>query len=122
MKDNENRGDTFAELQKRISKARERWGKIGKQQPQSIGKGTPAVKPAAPPAGARNAKCRKPVTIPSTEEIADRVRTGKPFGNMTIASTTPPEDRPAPKGPQHVRMSDPRGMRFVGISHIHKNA
>ena len=31
MKDNENRGDTFAELKKRMAKYAERWGKIGKQ-------------------------------------------------------------------------------------------
>lgn len=122
MKDNENRGDTFAELRDRIAKARERLGKLVKQQPQSIGKGTPVVKPAAPPVGARNAKCSKPVTIPSTKNAADRVRAGMPFGNMTIASTTPPEDKPAPKGSQHVRMTDARGLHFVGISHLHKNA
>lgn len=114
MKDNENRGDTFAELKKRIAKMGERLGKVGKQQPQDLGKGTPAVKPAAPSAGARCSKDGKPVTVPST---------GSPVDNMRFesASLDEFEDKRAPKGPQRVRMSDPRGMHFVGISHLHKN-
>ena len=116
------RGDTFAELRDRIAKARERLGKLVKQQPRGTGGRAPAVRSAAPPIGSKYAKVKKPVTIPSTQEVADRVRAGMPFGNMTIASTTPPEDKPAPRGTQHVRMSDPRGVRFVGISHLPQNA
>lgn len=106
MKDDKNRSDTLAALKDRVTKARERLGKLVKQQPRGTGGRAPAGRSAAPPIGSKHAKAKKPVTIPSTKAAADHVRTGRPFNNMTIGATEVPEPQP---------MSNRRRTYFSGV-------